>query len=169
MPRYGHGGAARRDGVAHGLPGGQARLDPRAQLRDRGRRGGRRAAPRQHDLDAGVGVDEDAHAAGAVGAADAVGEVVGHGVIGRRASARRALRAIMADRVRSIVPLPPDVRAPFDVYVNGVRQEEGTDYVVSDRALSSSASSRRRASSASGAGFSAPGASGPTARTTPST
>jgi hypothetical protein len=37
--------------------------------------------------------------------------------------------------VSSIVPLPPDVRSPFAVYVNGVRQEEGSDYVVADRAL----------------------------------
>ncbi len=33
------------------------------------------------------------------------------------------------------VPLPPGVRAPFDVYVNGVRQELGTDYRVSRREL----------------------------------
>jgi hypothetical protein len=37
--------------------------------------------------------------------------------------------------VRSIVPLPSDVRSPFEVYVNGVRQELGVDYVLSDRAL----------------------------------
>jgi hypothetical protein len=29
------------------------------------------------------------------------------------------------------VVLPPDVRSPFEVYVNGVRQELGTDYRVS--------------------------------------
>jgi hypothetical protein len=29
------------------------------------------------------------------------------------------------------VKLPPGVREPFDVYVNGVRQELGTDYKVS--------------------------------------
>ena len=28
------------------------------------------------------------------------------------------------------VPLPPGVRPPFDVYVNGVRQELGADYRV---------------------------------------
>lgn len=39
----------------------------------------------------------------------------------------------MADR--STVPLPPVVRTPFDVYVNGVHQEEGTDYQVLDGAL----------------------------------
>jgi hypothetical protein len=33
---------------------------------------------------------------------------------------------VAASRVR----LPPGVRAPFEVYVNGVRQTEGTDYVV---------------------------------------
>jgi hypothetical protein len=37
--------------------------------------------------------------------------------------------------VRSIVPLPPRVRAPFDVYVNGVHQEEGVDYELVDRRL----------------------------------
>ena len=29
-----------------------------------------------------------------------------------------------------IVRLPPGVRKPFDVFVNGVRQSEGTDYTV---------------------------------------
>ena len=37
---------------------------------------------------------------------------------------------------RSIVVLPPAVREPFEVYVNGVRQERGEDYVVDgDRLL----------------------------------
>jgi hypothetical protein len=35
----------------------------------------------------------------------------------------------------SIVRLPPEVRAPFDVYVNGVRQAEGADYEVRGRTL----------------------------------
>jgi hypothetical protein len=35
----------------------------------------------------------------------------------------------------SVVPLPPGVRSPFDVYVNGVHQEMGTDYEVRDSAL----------------------------------
>jgi len=35
----------------------------------------------------------------------------------------------------SIVPLPPDVRPPFEVYVNGVRQQDGVDYLVADRKL----------------------------------
>jgi hypothetical protein len=33
------------------------------------------------------------------------------------------------------VPLPPGVRSPFEVYVNGVRQELGVDFQVSDGAL----------------------------------
>ena len=33
------------------------------------------------------------------------------------------------------VPLPPGVRPPFAVYVNGVRQQAGTDYEVADGAL----------------------------------
>ncbi len=36
---------------------------------------------------------------------------------------------------RSIVALPPGVRPPFEVYVNGVRQELGTDYEIADGAL----------------------------------
>ena len=35
----------------------------------------------------------------------------------------------------SVVPLPPGVRAPFDVYVNGVPQVQGTDFKVVDRTL----------------------------------
>ena len=35
----------------------------------------------------------------------------------------------------SRVQLPPGVRTPFDVYVNGVHQELGTDYRVSDGQL----------------------------------
>jgi hypothetical protein len=35
----------------------------------------------------------------------------------------------------SVVPLPRGVRAPFDVYVNGVPQVEGTDYDVVAGAL----------------------------------
>lgn len=37
--------------------------------------------------------------------------------------------------VSSIVPLPPDVRSPFEVYVNGVRQEPGVDYRLTGGAL----------------------------------
>jgi hypothetical protein len=33
------------------------------------------------------------------------------------------------------VPLPPGVRTPFEVYINGVRQELGVDYSVSGGAL----------------------------------
>lgn len=33
------------------------------------------------------------------------------------------------------VKLPPGVRSPFDVYVNGVRQELGVDYAVSSGEL----------------------------------
>jgi hypothetical protein len=36
---------------------------------------------------------------------------------------------------RSSVPLPASVRTPFEVYVNGVHQEEGVDYEVHDRVL----------------------------------
>ncbi len=33
------------------------------------------------------------------------------------------------------VSLPPEVRRPFTVYVNGVRQEEGSDYTLNGREL----------------------------------
>jgi len=36
---------------------------------------------------------------------------------------------------RSLVPLPPEVRSPFEVYINGVRQEAGRDYTVERGAL----------------------------------
>lgn len=36
---------------------------------------------------------------------------------------------------RSIVRLPPEVRAPYEVYVNGVRQEPGADYRADGREL----------------------------------
>jgi hypothetical protein len=36
---------------------------------------------------------------------------------------------------RSIVALPADVKLPFEVYVNGVRQQRGVDYVLRDGAL----------------------------------
>ncbi|MBA2294163.1 MAG: hypothetical protein H0W16_03420 [Actinobacteria bacterium] len=36
---------------------------------------------------------------------------------------------------RTRVVLPPDVRRPFQVFLNGVEQREGSDYVVRDGAL----------------------------------
>jgi hypothetical protein len=36
---------------------------------------------------------------------------------------------------RSIVRLPSDVRSPFEVYVNGVRQQLGDDYEVREGSL----------------------------------
>jgi hypothetical protein len=36
---------------------------------------------------------------------------------------------------RSFVQLPSDVRSPFEVYVNGVRQQLGADYEVREGAL----------------------------------
>ncbi len=38
-------------------------------------------------------------------------------------------------QARSIVALPPGVQPPFEVYVNGVRQERGVDYEVADGRL----------------------------------
>ena len=34
-----------------------------------------------------------------------------------------------------LVPLPPDATGPVEVFVNGVRQEQGKDYVVSGAML----------------------------------
>jgi hypothetical protein len=36
---------------------------------------------------------------------------------------------------RSLVRLPPGLRGPYEVYLNGVRQQLGVDYVVRDGAL----------------------------------
>lgn len=36
---------------------------------------------------------------------------------------------------RSIVQLPPGIREPYTVFLNGVPQAAGKDYVVRDRAL----------------------------------
>ena len=36
---------------------------------------------------------------------------------------------------KSVVPLPAEVRSPFVVYLNGVRQQAGNDYQVQDGAL----------------------------------
>jgi hypothetical protein len=38
-------------------------------------------------------------------------------------------------RQRTHVPLPGDVTRPFEVYVNGIRQEEGRDFRVQDGLL----------------------------------
>jgi hypothetical protein len=40
-----------------------------------------------------------------------------------------------ATRRRTRVRLPPDVTRPFEVFVNGVMQREGTDYLVRDGEL----------------------------------
>ena len=41
----------------------------------------------------------------------------------------------MRGMARSFVQLPSDVRSPFEVYVNGVRQQLGEDYEVREGAL----------------------------------
>src|SRR3954465_9975842 len=55
-----------------------------------------------------------------------------------------------APMARSRVKLPPDVRSPFEVYLNGVRQQPGRDYrvesgkLVFDRELRKDHISKRR-------------------------
>lgn len=36
---------------------------------------------------------------------------------------------------RSVVKLPPQIHEPFDVYLNGVRQEPGADFQIEGRSL----------------------------------
>ena len=38
-------------------------------------------------------------------------------------------------RQRTRVALPADLTRPFEVYVNGIRQDEGVDFTISGRAL----------------------------------
>ena len=45
------------------------------------------------------------------------------------------MKVAEAPRRRTRVSLPGDVQRPFEVYVNGVAQEEGVDFVVRDGAL----------------------------------
>jgi hypothetical protein len=51
----------------------------------------------------------------------------------------RSRLALAPDKIRPVeesrVPLPAGVRQPFTVYVNGVRQEFGRDYQVSEGEL----------------------------------
>jgi hypothetical protein len=56
-------------------------------------------------------------------------------VMGRAEVRRRPGHNLSSAVPTSIVRLPPDVRSPFDVYLNGVRQEPGRDYQVRDGAL----------------------------------
>lgn len=36
---------------------------------------------------------------------------------------------------RTVVHLPPHVQPPFDVYISGVPQQEGSDFTIEDRRL----------------------------------
>ena len=36
---------------------------------------------------------------------------------------------------RSRIRLPPDVREPFEVYLNGVRQQRGSDFTIDGKTL----------------------------------
>src|SRR5947209_16353326 len=54
---------------------------------------------------------------------------------GRLTSSRMPGVVIIAAMVRSTVRLPREVRDPFQVYLNGVAQQLGTDYVVREGAL----------------------------------
>src|SRR5690349_21400509 len=48
---------------------------------------------------------------------------------------RRGSRGTTIAAMRSVVRLPPRVRGPFEVYLNGVPQSEGSDYVIEGRTL----------------------------------
>jgi hypothetical protein len=52
-----------------------------------------------------------------------------------RSAAYEALRRILPPVPRSFVRLPREVRSPFEVYLNGVRQEPGADYQIENGAL----------------------------------
>jgi hypothetical protein len=45
------------------------------------------------------------------------------------------MKVTESPRRRTRVALPADVQRPFEVYVNGVEQREGADFVVRDGAL----------------------------------
>jgi hypothetical protein len=45
------------------------------------------------------------------------------------------MNVVEAPRRATRVRLPPDVQRPFEVYLNGVEQREGGDFVVRDGAL----------------------------------
>ena len=45
------------------------------------------------------------------------------------------MKVAEAPRRRTRVRLPRDVQRPFEVYVNGVEQQEGVDFVVREGAL----------------------------------
>jgi hypothetical protein len=45
------------------------------------------------------------------------------------------MRVTESPRRRTRVPLPGDVQRPFEVYVNGIQQHEGVDFVVREGAL----------------------------------
>ena len=45
------------------------------------------------------------------------------------------MNVVESPRRRTRVRLPGDVQRPFEVYVNGVEQREGLDYVVREGAL----------------------------------
>ena len=49
---------------------------------------------------------------------------------GRRESACHSREMSETSTVQTRVQLPSDVTRPFEVFVNGVQQSEGTDYVV---------------------------------------
>jgi hypothetical protein len=108
---------------------GQPPLDPWPQLGDRERRLALARASRQRHVDAVVRVDGHPDPAGTRRAADRVGDLHGESSLGGAAA------TIIRPMPRSVVRLPTDIRSPFEVYVNGVRQQLGEDYEVHEGAL----------------------------------
>jgi hypothetical protein len=124
----------------------QATFDPRGQLAHGVRSRAIRRTLRQNHLDLGVRADVHAHPARASGAS--------HGVLDRTVGLP-ALRSVLANLplqfahlasigaragdndavARSIVKLPAEVRSPYQVFLNGVPQQEGRDYQVKGSTL----------------------------------
>jgi hypothetical protein len=80
-------------------------------------------------VDAVVRVDGHADPVGTRRAADRVRDLHGESSLGGAAA------TIIRLMPRSVVRLPTDIRSPFEVYVNGVRQQLGEDYEVHEGAL----------------------------------
>jgi hypothetical protein len=99
-------------------------FDPGRQLGDGGGRRSQWRTGREDHLDAVLRIDADLHPARSRDATHSIGDLLGH--VGR---------IIATVSETSIVRLPAGVAEPFQVYVNGVLQQAGTDYQLRAGAL----------------------------------